>query len=69
MPTIVKLKGGERVWTRVSRSGRSAIQIHVRHAERLDKRGYFIQEINNRGPGKGTGIVIGTGDNCLCFVP
>jgi len=45
------------------------IEIHVSHAERLDKRGYFIQEINDRGNGKGSGIVMGTGDNCLCFIP
>jgi hypothetical protein len=69
MPTIAKFKEGERIWTRVSRSGRSATEIHVRHAERLDKRGYFIQEINDRGNGKGSGIVMGTGDNCLCFIP
>ncbi len=69
MPTIVKIKEGERIWTRTSRSGRSATEIHVRHAERLDKAGYFIQELNNKGDGNGSGIIMGTGDNCLRFVP
>jgi len=67
-PTIEKYKEGEKIWTRKSRSGRSAMDIHVRHAERLDKASYFIQELNDKN-GEGSGILIGTGDNCLRFVP
>ncbi len=69
MPTIAKFKEGERIWTRTSRSGRSATEIHMRTARRFESKGYFIQEINDKGKGKGSGIVIGTGDNCLCFIP
>ena len=64
MAKIAKFKEGEKVWEIQSKSGRSALDIHIRMRERLDRRGFFTQELNGI---KSVGIVVGTGDNCLKF--
>ena len=63
---ISKLIEGEVIWTRESKSGRTAGECSSRMADRLDRRGFFNEHFVI-GKGKGFGIVIGCGDNCIKF--
>jgi DNA polymerase II small subunit/DNA polymerase delta subunit B len=64
MVTISKFKEGEKIWSRQSKSGRSAIDIFIRMRDRLDRLGFFVEETSRN---KAVYIIVGAGDNCLKF--
>ena len=45
-----------------------ATEIHNRYVERLEKANYFFEELSDKCDGKGSAIIVNSGDNCIRFI-